>query len=106
MKSMDGERMWREIFNSIPEKDKGRYHRLNVPLGGMEPLLDDISVMDSLKAQSRMWAVRRDTFRPLLDSVYASMFYFELDQYYMREDGQYACVGSIHCRLDLDMDGG
>lgn len=105
MKSMDGERIWREIHNSLPEKERPRYHRLNVPLSGTEPLLDDITAMENLKAQSISWTERRDSFTLLLDSVYASMFYFELDTYFMREDGTYACSGTIHCRLALTTHG-
>lgn len=105
MKSMDGERMWREIYNSLPDRDKPKYHRLNVPLHGTEPLLDDTSAMDDLKHQSLGWAQQRDTYTLLLDSIYASMFYFELDQYYMREDGLYVCTGSVHCRLALEING-
>lgn len=105
MKSMDGERIWSGIYNSLSERDQPKYHRLNVPLHGTEPLLDDTSAMEDLKHQSMRWAEQRDTFTPLLDSIYASMFYFELDQYHMREDGLYVCNGSIHCRLALNANG-
>lgn len=33
------------------------------------------------------------------------MFYFELDTYLMREDGAYACSGTVHCRLALTSHG-
>lgn len=51
------------------------------------------------------WVEQRDTITSLLDSIFASMFYFELDQHYMREDGLYVCIGSVHCHLTLDAGG-
>jgi hypothetical protein len=105
MKSLDGEKMWREIFNSLTEREKGRYHRLNLPIQGKEPTLDDIVSIDALKTQARSWIKANQRFLPSLDSIYASMFYFELDRYPRYSDNAYRCVGHIHCRVKMPLNG-
>lgn len=55
IKSIDRERVWREIYNTVPERERYRYYRLNVPLKGKEPILNDVAIMSSLKTQSFNW---------------------------------------------------
>jgi hypothetical protein len=105
MRSLDGEKVWREISNSLTEREKGRYHRLNLPIQGKEPTLDDFVTIDALKAQVRSWIKVNQRFLPSLDSIYASMFYFELDSYPRYSDNTYKCVGHIHCRIDMPLNG-
>ncbi|KAK6431703.1 hypothetical protein LTR95_012132, partial [Oleoguttula sp. CCFEE 5521] len=101
MKSMDGERVWREIFNSLAEKDRDCYHRLNLPLDGKEPDLDDVESMTDLKQQSLQWLVLEKRLAAPVDSIIASMFYFEIDTYDLQPDGLFRCVGIVYCRLIL-----
>ena len=105
MKSLDGEKVWREISNSLSEREKPRYHRLNLPIQGREPMLDDIMSIDALKAQAQSWIQVNQRFLPSLDSIYASMFYFELAEYPGYYDNAYKCVGHIYCRLDMSFQG-
>ena len=105
MKSLDGEKVWREISNSLSEREKPRYHRLNLPIQGREPTLDDIMSIDALKAQAQSWIQVNQRFLPSLDSIYAAMFYFELAEYPGYYDNAYKCVGHIYCRLDMSFQG-
>ncbi|KAK6436023.1 hypothetical protein LTR95_007787 [Oleoguttula sp. CCFEE 5521] len=105
MKSMDGERVWREIYNSLAERDKDRYHRLNLPLEGKEPDLDDVESMMDLKRQSIQWLAPETRLAAPLDSIIASMFYFEVDSFDLQPDGLFRCLGNVYCRLRLNRSG-
>ena len=89
----------------MSEREKPRYHRLNLPIQGREPTLDDIMSIDALKAQAQSWIQVNQRFLPSLDSIYASMFYFELAEYPGYYDNAYRCVGHIYCRLDMSFQG-
>lgn len=82
-----------------------RYQKRKVLIRGTKLLLDDISAIKNLKAQSVSQAQRRDIFTLLLGLVYALIFYFELNQYYLREDQTYVYTRSIDYRLALDLEG-
>lgn len=105
MKSLDGERVWREISNSLTERERGRYHRLNLPIQGKEPSLDDIMSINTLKGQAHSWIKANQRFLPSLDSIYASMFYFELADYPSYADNVYNCIGYIYCRINMPLQG-
>lgn len=105
MKSLDGEKAWREIFNSLTERERGRYHRLNLPIQGKEPTLDDVTFIDALKEQARSWISVNERFLPALDSMYASMFYFELAEFPSYRDNSYHCIGDIYCRINMTSQG-
>ncbi|KAK6428380.1 hypothetical protein LTR95_015477 [Oleoguttula sp. CCFEE 5521] len=105
MKSMNGERVWRDIYNSLTERERDRYHRLNLPLDGKEPDLDDVTSMTDLKRQSIQWLAPEHRLVAPLDSVFASMFYFEVDTFDLEPDGLFRCVGNVFCRLNLTRSG-
>jgi hypothetical protein len=105
MKSLDGERVWREIFNSLTEREKGRYHRLNLPMKGKEPTLDDTMAITTLKSQSQDWIKADRRVLLTLDSIYASMFYFEFDEMPTHAGDNYTCIGHIYCRLNTTPQG-
>lgn len=105
MKSLDGEKVWREFANSLSECEKTRYHRLNLPIQGKEPTLDDVTSIDALKAQAQSWIKVNQRFLPSLDSIYASMFYLELAEYPSYSDNVYKCVGHIYCRVNMSFQG-
>lgn len=105
MRSLDGERVWREIFNSLSIRDRGRYHRLNLPIQGKEPTLDDTMAINNLKSQAQEWVRSNQRFSSTLNSAYASMFYFELDEYPVYTQGGFACVGHIYCRINIPLQG-
>lgn len=105
MRSLDGEKVWREIFNSLSDREKTRFHRLNMPVAGKEPQLDDVHGMRSLRLQAQEWITPQHRLTCALDSVYASMFYFELDQLPVEDNGLYVCSGHVFCRMRLPAQG-
>jgi hypothetical protein len=105
MQSMDGERIWSEFNGSLSMADKERYHRVNITLRDPEPVLDDLSALESLKTTA-MDAVRKGIdLRLMQDIVLASMFYFEFDKMPSWKGTSWLCEGSILCRLELSPDG-
>ncbi|KAF2849419.1 FabD/lysophospholipase-like protein [Plenodomus tracheiphilus IPT5] len=106
MRSLHGEAAWRRFCNSLPLASRPRYHRLNIRFTGPEPSLDDATEIPQLKAiVSRTIETDKDTVTAVLDSMIASIFYFELDGLPDINSKGYSCSGFIFCRLDLPASG-
>lgn len=105
MRSLDGERTWREIYNSLDKRERSRYHRLNMPIQGREPMLDDTLAIRAMKEQAHDWIRSNQKFLLTLNSVYASMFYFELDSHPVYTGESYACTGHVYCRANMPFKG-
>ena len=105
MRSLDGEKIWHEIYNSLPETEKDRYHRLNLTLEGTEPAIDDLNSMYDLRTKAAEFPQFAEVLRPVLDSIYASMFYFEFDEPPTPRGHGYFCSGAIFCRSRLEEQG-
>ena len=105
MLSMDGERIWREFYNSLPDNVKSRYHRLNMTFEGTVPAMDDISSMYKMREMATEHAQPVGFLKPVLDAIYASMFYFEFDEPPAPRGYGYYCTGAIFCRLRLSEEG-
>ena len=105
MRSLDGEKIWQDLVNSLPDQSRAKYHRLNLPIKGAEPLLDDLTAIEDLKARTVAFLHSSQEITCVLDSIYASMFYFEFDGLPQWRGGSYACAGNIFCRLQLSHQG-
>lgn len=106
MRNLDGEDAWKRFFNSLPTSIRSRFHRLNITFDGPEPGLDDVTKIPELKDKvSRTIYDTPSILDATLDSIYASMFYFELTDVTLAETGGHYCTGTIFCRLDLPTDG-
>jgi hypothetical protein len=106
MRNIDGEDAWRRFYNSLDPNVRPRYHRLNVQFTGPEPSLDDALQIPDLKAIAlRKIEDDKATMTSVVDAMLASMFYFELDALPNLDGGSYLCLGYIHCRLDLPIEG-
>ncbi|OAF58334.2 hypothetical protein VC83_06606 [Pseudogymnoascus destructans] len=101
MKLLDGQKTWLELFNSVPQEHRSRYHRFTLGFHGPEPKLDDVSCMQGLRE-------RVDTDAPLLrteirrctDNMLASLFYLELDCLPLSSGYNFLCKARILCRWD------
>jgi hypothetical protein len=106
MRNLNGEDAWVRFYNSLDPRVRPRYHRLNVKFTGPEPSLDDAKQIPSLKAVAlRKIDEDKITLTSVVDSMLASMFYFELDAIPILDGEDYLCLGYIHCRLDLPVKG-
>lgn len=105
MKGLDGEKAWKEFINSLPTGCEKRYHRLNLRLQGAEPPIDDINNIHLLKQQT-LHSLKSDVqLSQVWDSIYAALFYFELEAYPTFENSMFNCSGNIFCRLHLPPQG-
>ncbi|KAI9760680.1 MAG: hypothetical protein M1840_002356 [Geoglossum simile] len=100
MSSLDGEITWKHLQNSLDEKSKSDYFRLNVPLQG-EPVLDDTACMDKLRESVRSFPSLGD-YIDIAAALLVSSFYFELTALPRFEGGLYKCNGTIRCRGHSD----
>jgi hypothetical protein len=109
METMDGERIHIEYRNGLSDRERERYHRINIRLPHPEPLLSDVSAMDRLKAYTLAHLELPSTTIDIMDLIHASMFYFELDVLpHLSDDlysGEWICSGQILCRIDLQAPG-
>ena len=105
MVSMDGDKAWHEIRNTISPESTTRLHRLNVPLDDQELGIDDVSRMDCLRQKAEAYLDSQDRLTPISDSLLAATFYFELDSPPRWVDEGFECHGSILCRLNMPPEG-
>ena len=103
--NLDGEREWKKFYNSVPMEARSRYHRLNVFFDGPEPNIDDLSSLKDLKQLAHNSITSSIQATLVKDSIYASIFYFELDDVPHFVNGNFQCQGTIFCRLTLDHQG-
>jgi hypothetical protein len=96
MSSLDGEVTWKHLQNSLDEKSKSDYFRLNVHLQG-QPVMDDTACMDGLRELVRAFHSLED-YGNIAAALLVSSFYFELTALPRLEGGLYKCNGTIRCR--------
>ncbi len=101
VKSIDGEKIWQKFYNSLPDASKHRYHRVNLKIKGPEPAIDDVTALQELQHQASLHSRRPDIIQPILDSIYATMFYFEFDEPPFYNGASFSCIGHIFCRIAL-----
>lgn len=102
MSSLDGERAWRDVSNRLKDHEKDDYFRLNVPFEGMEPHLDDVECMETLRRSVHLQPQGARDRANIASALLVASFYFELDSAPHYELGQYHCTGMIRCRNDFE----
>jgi hypothetical protein len=105
MSYLDSEKAWVDFYSTLPMDWRPRYHRLNVEIIGPEPSIDDIASLDHLRQLAETSVACNREAVLVQDSIYASLFYFELENDPEFNDGAFQCYGSIFCRLSMDRDG-
>lgn len=106
LERIDGEREWWRFRNSLPQDIRKHFYRVNITLPGKEPSIDDVSSIPSLKSDAENFLSGSPGYiTSVLDSMYASLFYFELDTLPVFTDDIYFCSGYVYCRLDLAQGG-
>ncbi|KAF2103254.1 FabD/lysophospholipase-like protein [Rhizodiscina lignyota] len=102
--SLNGQKIWRRFFNTLPNSARHRYHRLEPMFGKEEPRIDELTALEDLKSFIEDWMSSNEwvqEVRLVLDGLIASIFYFELDALPEFIDGRYHVSGQILCRLNL-----
>ena len=99
MSSFNGQKIWDELMNSVDERKREDYIRLNSVLPSDEPAIDNTDRMDELRESVHVPQMYQDCAKTLY-ALLISAFYFELASVPERlREGQYHCRGTIRCRL-------
>lgn len=105
MLSMEGEKIWDEFYETLPQPSQTRYHRLNIELDSSRLGIDDVSSIKKLEEDAERYMDSATLIGSLRDAMYASMFYFELDRKPDVEHRQVVCTGHILLRLRIPSTG-
>jgi hypothetical protein len=101
-----GERQWKEIINSISTESRHRYHRINLPLSGKEPRIDDTSMIESLMHQTQSMLLTTQAISTFHFSWLASLFFAEIQRDGVQEEhSSFRCAATIFCRQNLSRSG-
>ncbi|OBT40488.1 hypothetical protein VE00_07880 [Pseudogymnoascus sp. WSF 3629] len=93
--SLNGQNSWDDHWHGLDEETKTNHFRLNLPLEGKEPGIDDIDSMDSL--YQKTMCHQGDMFE-IVRAFKAVTLFFELDRCLVEDGPFYICYGSILCR--------
>jgi hypothetical protein len=93
--SLDGGNSWKDHWHGLEEDTKGQHFRLDLPLKGNEPHIDDVDQMPSLQDQVRH---NLGDLNGLARAFKAVSFFFELDEPPVHAGNTYRCRGSILSR--------
>jgi hypothetical protein len=93
--SLDSGNSWKDYWHGLEEDVKGQHFRLDVPLKGKVPDIDEVDQMSSLQGQVGNNLGDMDGIARAFKAV---SFFFELDEPPIREGIIYMCHGSILSR--------
>ncbi|KAH6699888.1 acyl transferase/acyl hydrolase/lysophospholipase, partial [Leptodontidium sp. MPI-SDFR-AT-0119] len=93
--SLNGQLSWEDHWHSLDEEEKKRHFRLNLPLIGQEPRIDDVDKMQYLRDQIYH---HLGDIEGITRAFKVASFFFELNGPLVFEGGQYTCHGSILSR--------
>jgi hypothetical protein len=93
--SLNGQLSWEDHWHGLDEEAKKQHFRLNLPLMGQEPRIDDVDKMQYLHDQINYHLGDMESIARAFKAV---SFFFELDGPLVFEGGLYTCHGSILSR--------
>lgn len=93
--SLNGQMSWEDHWFGLGDEAKKRQFRLNLPLAGKEPQIDDVDQMPHLYEQIHH---HLGDMKGIARALKAVSFFFELDEPLVKDGGRYRCRGSILSR--------
>ncbi|KAG0645016.1 Intracellular membrane-associated calcium-independent phospholipase A2 gamma [Hyphodiscus hymeniophilus] len=93
--SLNGQISWEDHWYGLEEETKKQQFRLNLPLRGKEPDIDDVDKMQYLCDQVRY---HLGDIEGIARAFKAVSFFFELDELPALDGGLYRCHGSVLSR--------
>jgi hypothetical protein len=93
--SLDSGNNWKDHWLGLEEEKRGQHFRLDLPLKGKEPLIDDAHQIPQLQHEVRH---HLGDLKGVSRAVKAVSFFFELDGPVTAEGADYRCRGSILSR--------
>ncbi|KAI9743716.1 MAG: hypothetical protein M1818_003032 [Claussenomyces sp. TS43310] len=101
MTFFDCQKTWIQVLNSTTLNNQAQFHRLNLHFNSTGPHLDNVKSMPALKEQVlRDSASNKTDLIRCADNILASLFYLELEDLPVFQQGRFSCKGNILCRLD------
>lgn len=98
--SLHSENSWHTCVDSLSSEDRADFFRLNFPMTGLEVDLDDAELMGPLQSAVRAHVEAERPCEGIARALWASNFYFELDDDPSYFGGLYRCRGAILSRLE------
>lgn len=98
MSSFNGQKIWDELMNTVDERKRNDYIRLNPVLPTKEPAIDNTDRMHELRETVHVLEMYWECERTLY-ALFVTSFYFELIRLERIREGLYRCYGTIRCRL-------
>jgi len=98
--SLDGQKIWRDVWNRLNNETRKDFFRFNVYLSGESPAMDDVERMQELRQCASASARQEGRCRQTGFALVVASFFFELDIAPVFQGGQYYCKGTIRCRLE------
>ncbi|KFY30375.1 hypothetical protein V494_08174, partial [Pseudogymnoascus sp. VKM F-4513 (FW-928)] len=93
--SLNGQNSWDDHWHGLDEETRTNHFRLNLPLEGKEPSIDDIDSMDSLYQKTMS---HQGDMMEIVRAFKGVTFFFELDRALVDDGPFYICYGSILSR--------
>lgn len=93
MSSLDGERVWHGLLNPLDEDAKADYFRLNIPLRGSEPRLDDVKQMEDLREYVQLQPSGHEDRIQIASALITTSFFFELERKPIINHDHFSCLG-------------
>jgi hypothetical protein len=93
--SLHGRNSWIDYLNRLNKETKAQYFRLDLPLIGKEPGIDEVDKMEYLQNQVPLYL---GDIEGIARAFKAAEFFFELDELLTRDTGIYRYRGSILSR--------
>jgi hypothetical protein len=93
--SLHGRNSWIDHLNGLNEETKAQHFRLDLPLTGKEPGIDEVDKVEYIQSQVPL---HLGGIEGIARAFKAAEFFFELDELLTRDTGVYRCRGSILSR--------
>jgi len=102
--SSDAQDIWDHYHDSFlaGPRDKSRYIRLNMPVNGPVPKLDDVDDMAAYKREIQT-VLRRHTLTPYAQQIIASCFFFDIIQPPTEGENRTLVCKGLHSNLYMNL---
>lgn len=99
MSSLDGQSVWRDLWNRLDDQTRRDYFRLNIDFPGPDPPIDDANLMDELSERVRLDPTAPHQRHEAVIALLASCFFLKLNALPSFQGGLWHCRGTIRCRI-------
>jgi hypothetical protein len=100
--SVNSENSWEMCMNHLSSEQQADFFRLNIPMEN-EVELDDVDQLEPLRLMGREYLNAQNVYAGVVEALWASIFYFELDKIAEYHHGNYVCHGAILSRTETSL---